>query len=208
MDEVATSEEEAPAPTKDEALALLPEAPAEPPRDEPLPAGDPVELEITWDGIGRLYKSFFQDREAVTELATRLGPYVKAPAQVLIRYDSEDFVGDIRLRVPPDGLVAAPREQDGVVALSDLVPIMRALAVYRDSVAGRFDIRVQSFRIGIEGFRGPRHCLAVPAGQPPPDGRTISPCVAVNGRDVCGRPEGELTRFTAADLEEVAGCWE
>ena len=194
-------------PTKDEALALLPE-PAEQPPDEPPPTGDPVELEITWDGIGRLYRSFFQDREAVTELATRLGPYVKAPAQVVIRYDSENFVGDIRVRVPPGGLVAAPRETDGVVALSDLVPIMRALAVYRDTVAGRFDIRVRSFRIGIEGFRGPRHCLAVPAGQPPPDGRTVSPCVAVNGGDVCGRPEGELTRFTTADLQKVAGCWE
>ncbi len=198
--------DEPPAPSREEALALLPEPVDEAVDDTPV-SGEPVELEITWDGIGRLYKSFFQDREAVTELAVRLGPHVVAPAQLIVRYDSEDFLGDIRLRVPPNGLKAPPSELDGVVELSELVPVLRALAVYRDTVASRFDIRVQSFRIGIEGFRGPRHCLAVPAGQPPPDGRTVSPCVVVNGRDVCGRPEGTSTHFTSADFDAVAGCF-
>ena len=190
-----------------EAAAVARTAPAEP---EPPPPPDAalVPISITWEGVGELHKQFFQDQAALTELSRRLAPYVVGPAQLTIRYSAEDFAGGIRLVLPPGGWVRAPRAGGGTVDLQAIAPVTTALATYRDAIAASYDLRVQSlFGVGVDLFRGPRLCELEPVGDPPPDGRTLSPCPRVNGEAICGEPGADGVHFSDRDWEKVSGCF-
>jgi len=134
-----------------------------------------VSLKLTWKGLGALHKGYFADAEATTVLAVELGETLGRRALSLqIGWDSEAHQGSIRL-----GLVG--NELSGlfvgnVVQTAALVPLTRALAGYRDAVAGRFDVRVLSFRI-LVGV-GER-CEVQVVGDHPPDGTQISECGAL-----------------------------
>jgi hypothetical protein len=83
---------------------------------------------------------------------------------------------------------------------------MKALATYRSAVGGRFDVRVTSFHVGIESFRGSSHCRFAAGGDPPPDGRSIDPCVLLNGQERCGAVGGWGLVFPPEDIERIAQC--
>lgn len=190
-----------------EAAAISQTAPAEP---EAPPAADAelVPIEIKWEGVGDLYKQFFQDQPALTELSRRLAPYVEGPVQLRIHYDAEEFIGGIRVVVPPGGWVKPPSARAGVVDLQSVAPVTAALATYRDAIAASYDLRVQSlFSIGVDLFRGARLCELEPVGEPPPDGRTVSPCPVVNGEAICGTPEAGGVRFSDEAWGKVSGCF-
>jgi len=204
--------EEAPdSPSKEAAEAAAEAASAADATPNPPPPSDSDELvpvEIKWEGVGELYKTFFQDQAALTELSRRLAPHVKAPAMLTIRYDSEEFVGGIRLVVPPDGWRTPPQFGGGKVALQALSPVTVALATYQTSLAERYDLRLQSlFAAGVDLYRGARLCELSALGEPP-DGRTVSPCVTVNGAEVCGMPGPDGVVFADSDWSTVAGCFE
>lgn len=167
---------------------------------------DPVPVVLVWDGISNLHQSFFADPAIVTALSAGLTGEVLGPANIYIRYDSTNFRGSIRLQLRPDSLARKPRRDGEVILLQDLAPITTALAAYRSAVASRKDYRIESFRVGIESFRGPRACIFDVAGRPPPDGRLVSPCVQVNGREECGAPGPEGVRFQPAVAGQVAAC--
>lgn len=167
-----------------------------------------AQVVLVWEGISDLYKSFFSDRDAVTELAAGLGPWLESPADVTIRYNTEDSVGDILIKLRP-GQMRQPVSVDGdVVGLQGLAPITVALATYRSTIASRFDFRVESFRVSLESYRGARVCQLSLAGAPPPDGRLISPCVSINGHRVCGQPTSAGVRFPAQSAADLAACLE
>ncbi|MCB9760939.1 MAG: hypothetical protein H6739_13960 [Alphaproteobacteria bacterium] len=167
-----------------------------------------VPIEIIWDGIGPLYKNFFSNQAALTELSYGLEPHLNGPVQLKIRYDSQEFVGGIRVQVPPDGLKAPLRMDDGAVDLAALAPITTAMATYRDAIAGNYDVRVQSFHIGLDFFRGPVYCGVGIGGGHPPDGTVVSPCLSVNGNEVCGTLEGGLVRYPKEEWKRIRGCFE
>jgi hypothetical protein len=122
--------------------------------------------------LGALHKGYFADAEATTVLAVELGETLGRRAlRLQVGWDSEASQGSIRL-----GLVG--NELPGLfvgnaVQTAALVPLTRALAGYRDVVAGRFDLRVLSFRI-LVGV-GER-CEVQVVGAHPPDGTQLSAC--------------------------------
>ena len=169
-------------------------------------SAEPVQVVLVWQGISTLHKGFFSDPKATTALSVGLAGTVEAPANIYVRYDSTDFTGSVRLQLRPDTLRLPVRHQGEVVALSDLAPITRALAGYRNDIAGGYDLRLQSFTVGIESFRGADACVFGVAGTPPPDGSVVSPCVVVAGQQQCGQPEADGVRFTPEVARAIRGC--
>jgi hypothetical protein len=161
---------------------------------------------LVWTGIGDLHKGFFTTSELVTRLAADLHGTVAAPANVHIRFDSRWHKGWIQLKLLPGTLRLPIGDAGAVVNLQALAPITSGLAHYRSAVAGRFDMRVDSFKVGIEAFRGAKHCVFGVAGLPPPDGRAVSPCVEINGTEHCGVPETGGMRFEASVAETIREC--
>lgn len=190
-------------PGRAEAEAVAVAAPRPPADATP---GAPVEVVLVWQGVGDLHRGFFSDPEAAGLLARGLSGAVTGPANVYVRYDGAAFSGQIRLQLRP-GTLLLPVEGDGeLVDLQALSPITRALAAYRSNVAGRFDLRVESFAVGIESVRGTHACVFGVAGDPPPDGSVVSPCAEVDGRRVCGEPGPAGVRFDPELAAVVRGC--
>ena len=204
--------ETAPAPETDRATAeakmerLTAAAPA-PSAPPPIEGAALVPVEITWEGVGLLHQSYFSDREAMTGLSVALAPLLAGPVQLFIRYDNKTFQGQLRVRVPPGGFLRPPSESGRSIDLAALAPITTALASYRTSIASRFDVRVDGFAIGIELYRGPASCVVRVGGAPPPDGRVISPCVTVNGAELCGEPSASGVTFGEDAFKKVADCF-
>ena len=163
-----------------------------------------VPIEIVWDGIGALHKSYFSEQEGVTALSVALAPYIQGTVQLKISFNQEEHLGKIRVQLPPGSLINLVATSPA--QLQQLAPITTALAVYRDHVANGFDLRVQSFRIGLDFFRGPVHCSIFAGGDRPPDGRLISPCVLVNGEEQCGQPTVQGVVFQGDAGEKIARC--
>ena len=172
------------------------------------PGTDPIAIELIWDGIGPLYKGFFAQQEPLTQLAQRLAPHVKPPAQLHISWNQEELLGGIRLEVPPGGFNSPPTVTQGVLSVHQLAPITVALAAYRDDLAGRFDIRLQSFVVGLDRTRGPAQCRLGITGTPPPDGSELDPCLLLNGRPECGVPGPGGLLFRGDALKVVRRCFE
>ena len=174
-----------------------------------VPEGtEPIQIELIWNGIGPLYKGFFTEQVPLTELSKRLAPHVAPPAQLHISWDQDAMLGGIRLEVPPGGFRTEPTVTEGVLSVSQLTPITVALAAYRDAIAGRFDIRIQSFVVGLDRTRGPAQCRIGITGTPPPDGANLDPCLLLNGRSVCGTEGPAGLRFTGDALKIVRRCFE
>ena len=171
-----------------------------------------VPIVIVYDGIGPLHQGFFNTAELVTALSAGLGGCVSDTAEVVVSYDSDQRIGRIVLHTVGDQLRCKPAIADGAVDLAPLQPIGRALAAYRDGVAGQFDLRIGSFRAGIRVIRGPQQCEVWLGGQYPPDGSTFSPCVTLQGRDQCfadDRTEG-VTQVRVGDPTAMGwldGCY-
>ena len=197
-------------PTPPPASSPQPEDPTPGTDGDVAPGGAEVaelaQVVLIWEGIGNLYKNFFSDQESVTALAEGLGPHLQDPVDVTIRYNNEDSVGDILIKLRPDQLTRPVSVQGETIGLQDLAPITAALASYRSSIASRFDFRVEAFRVSLEAYRGARVCQFTIAGKPPPDGRLISPCVTVNGQEQCGQPSAEGVTFSAAVAKDIRAC--
>lgn len=204
----ACSGGEGPKPTPEQAEKqaeeLLTARPAVAPRS--VPKGARVEVVLVWQGISSLHKGFFSDPKAVGDLGEGLADTVKGPANVYVRFDSERREGQIHLQLRPDELTLPMKIEGGHVPLQALAPITRALAAYRSAVAGRYDLRVENFEVGIESFRGPHSCVFKAGGKPPPDGRLVSPCVEVDNRVHCGRPEARDVVFPRDIARKIANC--
>lgn len=176
------------------------------PEVAPLPGADPVEIVLVWQGIGNLHRSWFSSSAAVELLSKGFGGRVAGPANVYVRHDNEEYVGSIRLQLRPDTLLVEVPVAGEVVDLSALAPITVALARYRSHIGGNYDLRVESFHVGIESFRGPHSCIFGVAGEPPPDGRLVSPCVQLDGAEVCGTTVAGGVRFEPAAVKQIRRC--
>lgn len=177
-----------------------------PPPLPPPPDAELVAIEITWEGVGAYYKGFFQDQAKLTRLSEDLAPWLEGPVQLFIRYDSENFIGHILIQVPPGALRAPPRVSDEGLMLSDLAGVTTALATYRNALAASYDVRLQSFVIGVDFYRGPVHCRVSSAGDPPHDGTRVSPCPMVNGAETCGRVGPGGVVFADEAQKKLEGC--
>ncbi len=173
---------------------------------EAVGGADPVEVVLVWQGIGNLHRSWFSSGKAVTILNEGFAGRVEGPANVYVRHDNVNYIGSIRLQLRPDTLkVDVPVDGD-VIELSALAPITQSLAAYRSHISGNYDLRIESFSVGIESIRGAHSCIFGVAGEPPPDGSLLSPCVEVDGAEVCGDTVGNGVRFPAETVSTLKTC--
>jgi len=182
------------------------------PSDEPTVAGSPVPIELQFVGVGDLHQRWFGDTSIATDLSAALGTCMTDRAVIQISYDEDERIGRIRLYLDGDHSTCKPAIIDSSVELTPVQPLGEALARYRDAVAGRFDLRVSSFRIEIEMLAGTHGCVLHLGGQYPPDGSTWSSCVELGGEDVCVGPRDEgtaLLRFPQQDhARYLAACFD
>lgn len=164
------------------------------------------DIRFIWTGIGQLHKGFFLSTPQISALSNDLAGVVKSPATILVLFDSEEHLGHIRFVMEPGVLIRPVEMSSEGVALQSLVPITQALARYRASVAGRFDLRIGSFAVGIQSEIGGARCVFGITGPPPPDGSTISGCVVIDGSTRCGQLVGRRVHFERADHQSIAAC--
>lgn len=198
-----------PKPIVSKPFPVVTAAPA--PEGEPAPSGGPVPIELQFEGVGDLHQRYFGDTEIVTPLATALGDCMKGRAVVRVSYDQERRIGRIRIYTDRDSLTCVPSRVGEGVDLRPLEPIGRALAAYRDTVAGRFDYRVASFKIDLEALHGTQLCRLQLGGQFPPDGSTWSACAVLGGEQVCAGDADDGVRQLvfpdAARNRYLLGCF-
>ena len=175
------------------------------PRVQPSQS-EPVPVVLVWEGVANLHKGFFSEPELVAQLGRDLAGYVRPPVNVYVTFDSKRHIGRILVRLLPDTGMGLWKGADNQVDLAALSPVMQGLARYRNSVAQRFDTRVNAFHVGVESYRGSQHCRFGAAGTPPPDGTVVDPCVLLNGREHCGEAEGSLLVFPEELSEQIQRC--
>ena len=177
------------------------------PAPEPPPPGSPeLGVEVAFVGVAPLYQGFFGDAAARSRLGRALAGGVTDPAKLVIAYDSDTRIGTIQLELAPKGIRTELTRSGDTIQLSGLAPLTTALATYRSDLASRFDIRIQNFRVRLFTVRGLTSCVFDVTGEPPPDGRTVSPCVTINGIERCGQPSEAGVTFSHDAARDVATC--
>lgn len=173
---------------------------------EPADDAEPIDVDLAFFRVRKLYQTFFSDQDATYQLGQDLAGKVRAPAQVRIAYDSETSHGKIMLVIPPDSLLLPVASGGDSLDLQALAPLTWALARYRDAISSRYDVRVSNFEIGIYSLRGPTSCTFHVTGGHPPDGTTISDCVELDGEEHCGKRGESGTRFSSRELSTIRTC--
>lgn len=175
-------------------------------------AGEAAPVQIRFTTVGPLHQGFFGKSSAVRQLGEGLGSCTDHAVDVDVVWSQKDLEGRIIASVPPESSVCAPTLTDGVVDLTPLVPTTRAVARYRDTVAGFSDFRIANFVVAADIQRQGTICRIRAAGQHPPDGTRFHPCVEVNGERVCaaGSPAEGVVRLAFDDdaaRRKVARCF-
>jgi hypothetical protein len=143
-----------------------------------------VSLELRFTNISALHRRFFSDPELMIALAEDLAPCVEGVAPVVVTYDGDKRQGHIVLDVSRDALTCSA-VHEGAVDVSALMPLSRAVASYRNAVAGTKDIRMFSFEAGVFVRDGVGWASLFAFGQEPSDGTTVHPCVGLDGLTRC-----------------------
>ncbi len=172
----------------------------------PATKGGVAPVALVWSGIGELHKGFFTTEDILVRLAQDLHGTVKGTPRVHIKFDSRWHTGWIQLQLGSEALLLKTEGPQGLIHLQALAPITTALARFRSAVAGRYDMRVDSFHVGIDAQHGLVRCVFEVAGTPPPDGRELSPCVSVGGTKHCGTPQADGLRFDAGVAATIREC--
>jgi len=201
-----------------------PDAPAEPsdpsPAQTPEPsggvlqvnAGQAVPVQIRFTTVGPLHQGFFRRESLVRKLGQALGACTDHTVEVDVVWSQKDLEGRIIGQVPQGTTICGPKAAGKTrVDLAPLVPVTRALATYRDGVAGFSDFRIANFVVAADVLDEGVTCRFRAAGQHPPDGTRFHPCVQVNGERICaqGSPaEGvdTLVFDDPADARKVQRC--
>lgn len=182
-------------------------APSIPVPDGEAPhAGGPVPVELQFVDVGDLHQGWFSQPEIATALSKGLGACMATHSVIKIAYDDAEHTGSIRLVVDTPKAFRCEVQGAESVDLSAFAPLGKALARYRDTVAGKFDYRVSSFAIEIEALSGTKLCELEFFGQFPPDGTTFRACANLGGDRQCVGPEKGpgVTVFPFADPAHTA----
>lgn len=150
-------------------------------------AGQAVPVQVLFTTVGPLHQGFFRRRSSVQDLGEGLGVCTDHTVEVQVVWSQKDLEGRILGQLPAGTTVCTPTPADGGFDLSPVVPATRALAAYRDDVAGRSDFRIANFAVGVDLRARGATCRLRAAGQHPPDGTRFDPCVSINGERVCAR---------------------
>ena len=177
---------------------------------QPIPPPEPIvslgELGATqairvtpeWSSISSLYRGFFSDPEALTQLGSELGACISQGVSLLVAYDTVKRQGRMTLTVPSRALSCKPRLTERAFDLSPLTPVSRALAAYRDELSDKYDIRIASFQASVLLLGAGGTCQFVPMGDHPPSGDIFGSCIGVGGTH-CGPTVAHDTQVSWGD---------
>ncbi len=189
----------------------MPLAPLPPPAPRPTGADSKVDVRFVFEDVSKMYRYIFSEKEFTEPLAKALATCFDEWVDVVVHYDNEERVGSIYVHTPSNRVRCPPRVTDPGLDVRPLAPIGRALANYRDQIAGSRDVRIANFRTGIVVFQGVDICGLWTEGQNPPDGSTFSGCVTLKGNEVCtteDRDEGlERIPWPTSDAAALRGCF-
>lgn len=149
-------------------------------------------IRLVFTGVGPLHKNFFSQPGPLGALTSALGPCLDGEATVRVTWEESIRLGHITLEVAPGSLRCAPVVRGDGVDLSALEPVGRALAAYRDAVAGTYDLRVASFRGELRLVRPGDDCLLRIGGDFPPDGSRWHACAQVGDRSICAPDDDQV----------------
>jgi hypothetical protein len=153
-----------------------------------------------WTSISKIYRGFFSDPEALTQLGSDLGVCLSQGVSLLIAYDTPKRQGRLTLSIPSRALTCMPRLTARAFDLSTLTPVSRALAQYRNRLSEKYDIRIASFETSVLLLGTGGACQFVPMGDYPPSGRVFGPCIGVGGT-LCGPMVAHETQIAWGEPE-------
>ena len=161
-----------------------------------------------WSSISTLYRGFFSDPEALTDLGVELGGCISQGVSLLVAYDTPKRQGRMTLSVPSRALSCMPRITEQALDLSPLTSVTRALSGYRDKLSDKYDIRIASFQTSVLLLGTGGTCQFVPMGDHPPSGNVFGPCIGAGGTH-CGPTVAHDTQVSWGDstMRQLAeGC--
>jgi len=168
-----------------------------------------VDVRLAFDGVSSMYRYYFEEDEFVEPLGQALGACFDDWVDLVVSYDSETRQGRIFVQTPRERLGCKPLVTEPGLDVRPLAVIGKALARYRDALAGARDVRLANFRTGLRVVQGVRICDLWTAGQHPPDGSTFSGCVTLQGHEICAtddRSEG-LERIPWPSDGDLRSCF-
>lgn len=181
--------------------------PADPEHVVPFLPASGVAIRVQTSGLNATYRSHVADPAFLAPLAAALDPCVDDTATLSVSYAEGSRDGRVALVLPVGSLdchitVGA----DGTVDLSGLVPVAKAVAAYRNTLASTRDMRIYAWKtaIHVEDVHG--HATLWLEGQDPIDGTAFDPCVGLDRVEAClheglGRFEGTTTLTPATPLQ-------
>lgn len=169
-------------------------------------AGAAIPIQLRFTTVGKLHQGFFGRPELVREVGAGLGACTSHTVDLDVVWSQADLEGRIVAVMPQDSSECRPVLSDNGIDLTPLVPVSRAVAAYRDAVAGSSDFRIANFAVGVDLTRQGVVCRLRAAGQHPPDGTRYDPCVSVNGTPVCaqGSADAGVQRLVFSDNKDLA----
>jgi hypothetical protein len=167
-------------------------------------AAAPIQLRFT--SVSQLHQGFFLREQGLRRLGRDLAPCTDHAVAVDVVWSQQDLEGRLVAEVPRQSSRCEPLPIDGGLDLEPLTAVARAMATYRDDVAGRSDFRIANFKIAVDVVSRATVCRFSAAGQHPPDGSSFDRCVRVGGDVVCADPvaDGGATRLVSSDPAVVA----
>jgi hypothetical protein len=169
-----------------------------------------VDVSLSFMGISSLHRGFFLRSAGVQRLGQTLGACLDQPATVEVGYSNEDLKGRILLVTTQERGSCQPILTSSGLDLAPWIPIGRALAQYRNHVAGTSDFRISNFSVGIRIERPDGSCVWTIDGQHPPDGTLWSPCLRTESGEICakeGQPSVQLTWRSKSDEAVARACF-
>ena len=167
-----------------------------PERVELFEASEGVDIAVQFIGVGTLYRSFFLDPAQLQPLASALGACVKGRATLALSYDEPTRVGHVALVLPASHLTCRAAPAGEGIDITPMVPVLQALAAYRNGLGATKDMRLYSFRTALhveDGFGAVTLWLE---GQDPIDGTAVGRCLGLDGFERCvadAAPDGLVT---------------
>ncbi len=167
-----------------------------------------AELVIQYEGVGALYKGFFNDAAAGDALARAAQSCVGDTTYLYVSYDDTTRTGRLTLRVEPDVTTCRPVQTETGWQTSPSFPLSRALAQYRDTLASAYDLRIAAFHVQVAVRSTRSMCTLRAEGTHPPDGNGFGACVLHGMEERCGVvADGGLLEFETADASALRSCF-
>lgn len=141
--------------------------------------------QLRFSGVGALHRKFFADPTLVADLPAAVAGCVAGPVVLSVRWSDAEMAGSVQVEVDGGALRCAARADGGVLDVTPLAPVLAAVAGWRDRVAAGRDLRVAAFRAGIVVRRGDGEVALWGAGRGDTAGRSVEPCLDLDGAPVC-----------------------